>query len=319
MSGLAGVRRSFLGISFEEATCVRRGFHVTDAPARHRLEQIGEAFLSGYMHAIDCADVYALSDRLATIPHELAGFAFEGAAMALALLDELTPWSPPRLRTYIGGPATAHVYMAHVGAGWILGRLPWRPRFSRWGLDPLLLWLVFDGYGFHEGFFHWPRSVQQQHVPARLKGYEQRAFDQGLGRSLWFVEGTDVDRIAQAVAAFPDHRRGDIWSGVGLACTYAGPATPTHMDTLRDAAGVYCLQVAQGAVFAAKARLRAGNPSPHTELACERLCLLPLSEAAALADTTLDGLSSADESSRPRYQVWRERIQAHLPHQVAIA
>src|SRR5262249_43750809 len=149
------------------------------------------------------------------------GFAFEGAAMASALLDLLALGRGRRLEGLLRGPGAAHVYMVHVGAGWALARLRRRPWSRLHGLDPLLGWLSVDGYGFHQGFFAWERFVRRQEEPRRLSAYARRAFDQGLGRSLWFVHGADVERIASSVKSFSVRRRGDLWSGVGLAATYA--------------------------------------------------------------------------------------------------
>jgi len=49
-----------------------------------------------------------------------------------------------------------------------------------------------DGFGFHEGYFQWSRSVRKKALPKGVNGYALRAFDQGLGRSLWFVECADI-------------------------------------------------------------------------------------------------------------------------------
>jgi hypothetical protein len=167
-----------------------------------------------------------------------------------------------------------------------------------------------DGYGFHEGYFRWRRSLVQQQVPSRLSGYARRAFDQGLGRSLWFVTGADPERIAAIVGAFPHQRQADLWSGVGLACTYAGPATLEQMQVLRRTAGAYRAHLAQGVVFAAAARAKAGNPTPSSQLACEVLCSLPLASAAVLADATRAELPAVGPV--PSYEVWRQRIRAHV-------
>jgi len=109
-------------------------------------------------------------------------------------------------------------------------------------------------------------------VPDRLHGYALRAFDQGFGRCLWFVEGTDARRIAQTIAGFPPERRGDLWSGVGLASVYAGEVGETELQLLRDSARPFIPQLAQGVAFAAKARQRAGNLKPYHDLACGVLC-----------------------------------------------
>ena len=191
---------------------------------------------------------------------ELCGFAFEGAGMGLFLLDLLTPWRRDRLSAFLSGPGAPHVYMVHVGAGWALAQLGLRVDRALTRFDPLLRWLVMDGYGFHQGYFRWPRCVEGQWVPARLSGYARRGFDQGLGRSLWFVEGADGARITASIARFPRARQADLWSGVGLACAYAGGVTAEPIQQLRSMAGVNLPSLAQGAAFAAKAGSGPGTP-----------------------------------------------------------
>jgi hypothetical protein len=271
-------------------------------------------FLQGYHAALAEAKPDALDCRLKDIEPELQGFAFEGAAMALTLLDGLLPGQltapGARLPTFLRGPGAAHVYMMYVGVGWALARLPWRIPWPPSWLDPLLRWLAVDGYGFHQGYFDWPRYIKQQIRPPQLAGYACRVFDQGLGRSLWFVAGADVTRIAQTIVTFPPTRHADLWSGVGLACAYAGGVAESQLMHLRTAAGAYQPCLAQGAAFAAKARQHAGNPTHHTTLACEVLCGLASDAAARLTDDALRGLPP--DGVEPSYEVWRQRIQATM-------
>jgi hypothetical protein len=304
------MRRLFLGIPFEEASFTRRGFRGSESGARERLEQIGYTFLHGYHAVLDDAEAKAVACRLDTVGPELRGFAFEGAAMGLALLDRLTPWRRSRWQAFLEGPAAAHAYMVHVGAGWVLARFRRRVATAVGRMDPLLRWLALDGYGFHHGYFHWRRSVEGQTVPDRLSGYSRRAFDQGLGRSLWFVDGADVARIPATISAFPPGRHPDLWSGVGLACAYAGGVDQAALEALREAGGPYRPHLAQGAAFAAKARQRAGNPADHTDLACRVLCSMGAAEAACVTDDALKGLPS--DGLDPAYEVWRRRIRARF-------
>jgi hypothetical protein len=204
--------------------------------------------------------------------------------------------------------------MLHIGAGWALARMrrPIEPMLAR--TDPLLGWLAADGYGFHEGYFHPGRTVEQQRVPARIGGYARRVFDQGLGRSLWFVRGADVERLAATIAGFDPARRADLWSGVGLACAYAGGVPRDAIDALRSLAGAFAGELAQGAAFAAKARERAGNPAEHTDAACRVLCGRSAVSAAAVTDEALASLSP--EGGEPTYEAWRRRIRSILSMEV---
>src|SRR5918992_4509567 len=87
VSLLGQARRRFLGLSPAEASFAKRGFVAGEDEARRRLEQIGITFLSGYHAALEETGLVPLARRLAAVDAELRGFAFEGAAMGLALLD----------------------------------------------------------------------------------------------------------------------------------------------------------------------------------------------------------------------------------------
>ena len=288
------IRKRLFGISLEEVSFTRLGFRGNPGEARQRLERVPIAFATGYHAALEDDREEPLLTKLNTVDLEQRGFAFEGAAMGLALLDYLTPWRRNRVASFLRGAGAAHAYMVHVGVGWAMARLHAGIPRARARLDPLLGWLAIDGYGFHEGFFHWPRYIEGQPAPSRLRGYDHRAFDQGLGRSLWFVEGADVTRIPRTLTAFATERRADLWRGIGLAATYAGGVGEAELKALREAASASRPQLAQGSAFAAKARQRAGNLVPHTELACRTLCGLSAEEAARLTDVALESLSPDD-------------------------
>lgn len=307
---LGSLRKLVLGISPEECSFARRGFRGGVGGAREHLEKIPLAFAAGYHAVLEDSRREEFVPKLEAIGPEHRGFAYEGAGMALALLDYFTPWRRERVRTFLQGAGDAHTYMVHVSVGWVVARMHGKMESVLARLDPLLCWLVMDGYGFHEGFFHWPRYIAGQPAPARFQGYACRAFDQGLGRSLWFIEGADVGRIPQTIAALPLPRRSDLWSGVGLACVYAGGVDGRDLEKLREAAGPFRAHLAQGAAFAAKARQRAGNVTAHTRLATEIICGVTVEAAARITDQALEDLPV--QGSEPAYEVWRRRVQARL-------
>lgn len=308
-----------------EVTFLVRGFHVGRPEARYHLEQVGRWFLIGLEYGMTVPGEREIAKRLETAPSEYRGFAYEGASMALAILDGLLPAGGGRLHRFIAGPAAHQVYTANVGAGWALARLP-RPLRPRVRLrDPLLRWLALDGYGFHEAYFRTPLIVGEQRPPRIPRGYPGSArdvahvVDQGIGRALWFVCGADADRLAGTIAGFAPDRRADLWAGAGLAAAYAGyqsaadladedpaaiQAVEASLRELAICAGRYLPDIAQGAAFAAKARYEAGLITPHTVTAVRVLCGMEVAEAARCTDDA----RPADPAAADAYQVWRHRI-----------
>ena len=294
-----------LRLSINETLVSTRGFRVDSPQVAQRLEDIGAVFAHGYNTAIRCDDLGALASALQTVAAADSGFAFEGAAMGLALTDCLTPgrqW----FDAFVAGPARHHEYMVWVGLGWALARLPVSPLRVLRRYRSINKWLALDGYGFHQGYFGWRQAITRQRRPSSLAGSAARVFDQGLGRSLWFVFGADPAAVAPAIEAFDPDRQGDLWSGVGLAATYAGGVEAIGLQALHAAAGRHAPALGQGVIFAAAARRRAGNPVAHAELACQVILGLGLNDAAALALRYLP----AHGDDVDRYQLWRSSIQA---------
>jgi hypothetical protein len=287
----------------------KRQFYAKNAESVVLLESIGRSFLTGYGHAVGTRTIADARDRLEVIPRRFRGFAYEGAAMGYAILDGLGLAGRGRVRTFLAGPADRHIYMAYVGIGWAYARLP-RWRWQRVPLaDPLLGWLALDGYGFHQAYFHTRKYVHQRYQGRTLDwplaaadGYASRAIDQGIGRALWFVEGTDVGRVATRIGTFPEHRRADLWSGAGLAATYAGGVDEPELQKFWAAAGEYRPHVAQAGAFAADARVRAGLVTEHTQLATAVFCGMAPPAAAAIARGAREGLPVNGS------EVWRHRI-----------
>ena len=303
------LRQHLFGIPLTEVRCERRGFDIASPGIKARIETIGETFVFGYHAALIDDDNHALEAQLTTVAPELQGFAYEGAAMALALLDLLTPWQAPHLPRFLQGPGDAHAYMAHVGAGWAMARIPWGWTYFN-KLDGLLRWLAVDGYGFHQGYFNGSKYVTRQQRPEKLTAYQQRVFDQGLGRSFWFSKGAQIDLMTAQMAGFTASRHSDLWSGLGLAAAYAGGVNEADLAALKASAGVYLPHLAQGVAFAAKTRLRAGNPAAHTEAACRIICAMSLDKAAKLTDDAL--LALPEDGEIPAYEHWRRRIQQNF-------
>lgn len=290
-----------------------RGFHEKNPEAKAVLERVGLTFLTGYGEAAQARRPTDVDGQLATIETRFRGFAYEGAAMAFAIRDALPVGGGRLVRDFLDGSGQDHIYMAYVGIGWAMARLP-RWRWSKlYAPDDLLRWLVLDGYGFHQAYFRTAQYVHQQFQeedfgwPAEgPSAYASRVIDQGIGRAMWFVAGTDAALLTTMFDEFPPHRRADLYSGAGLAATYAGGADEAELRTFWQDAGPYRADLAQGAAFAAGARVRARLLVPHNDLATQVFCGMTAVEAAAVTDETLpDGPDGPDV---PAYEVWRRRI-----------
>jgi hypothetical protein len=297
-----------------EVTFERRGFYAPDAVRQANLENVGTKFLEGFAYGMGGRSLPEIESSLELIEPTFRGFAYEGCSMALAVRDGITLVNRHWVSDLLASRGAVHVYMAYIGVGWAMARLPrarWRAIAPR---DPLLRWLALDGYGFHQAYFRTVKYVQGQYqapIPGWSPGYANRAADQGIGRALWFVNGSDVEHVADAIGAFAPSRQADLWSGAALASVYAGGADAGELEEMVRLAGPYRSHAAQGAAFAAGARVLAGLVTPGTELGVKVHCGMSAAEAAAVTDEARLDLPGTDDPV-PAYEVWRERIRARF-------
>jgi hypothetical protein len=310
---LGALRRRLLTPNTSATRLDVRGFHEKSPAARELLETVGRTFLAGYAYAAEASTPLAAEEPLERVPTRFRGFAYEGAGMGFAIRDGLPFGNRRHVTEFLAGRANDHIYMVYVGIGWAMARLP---RF-RWpaasGLDPLLRWLVLDGYGFHQAYFKTKQYVHEHYQDPQFpwpgdgeQGYANRALDQGIGRALWFIGGTDPERVADLIDGFAEDRHADLYSGAGLAATYAGGVDEDELRTFWKRAGSHRPQVAQASAFAADARLRAGLVVPHTGLATEVFCGTTPEQAARISDEVRPTVSAAGDV--PAYEVWRQRL-----------
>ncbi|ARP69005.1 DUF1702 domain-containing protein [Streptomyces pluripotens] len=311
------LRSRLLTPSMNETRLFTRGFHEKSPEARERLETVGESFLTGYAYAAAASSTADAEIRLGTVPPQFRGFAYEGAAMGMAVRDGLPIGGNRHVEHFLRGEAARHKYMVYVGVGWAMARVP-RFRWSRmYTADPLLRWLVLDGYGFHQAYFRTDKYVRGQYQEpdfpwpgAEWSWYADRVIDQGIGRAMWFVGGTDVERVTAMIDSFSEERHADLYAGAGLAATYAGGAGKAELQLLQERAGKHRKWVAQGSGFAATARLEAGLGNEHTVLATEVLCGTTPEQAMLVCQESLP--DPCVDDGTPAYEVWRCRIAERL-------
>ncbi|WP_083935892.1 DUF1702 family protein [Saccharomonospora halophila] len=310
------LRRRILSPGRSQTKLRRRRFHRKSADSQKILESVGEAFVTGFEYAAEARLARDAEERLEALPRRYRGFAYEGAAMGFCVRDGLPLGGGTMMARFLAGRANRHLYMAYIGAGWAMARLPRSRRPDATTYDRLLRWLVADGYGFHQAYFHTDTTVRRHTgrvpgptfapFPDDRTGYTARAMDQGIGRALWFVGGTDPGVVADLTGRFDRTRGPDLWSGIGLAATYAGGADDAELARLRDLAGPHRRELAQGSAFAAESRIHADLLTEHTELATHVLCGLPAAEAAAITQELRP--DEPIDTDVPAYETWRRHI-----------
>lgn len=320
---LGALRSLLMTPTLESVTFAKRGFPVAGSTAVEHLEAIPQSVICGFEWGIDARTLWEIERRLELVTPEHRGFAYEGATMAFTVRDAMAGGRGRRARELLLGPGQPHIFLTYIGIGFAMARLPrvlWKkvmPDLGDSPYYPTMSWLAVDGFGFDRAYFDTRRWVDKQYVPKPYPwegrpDYFLRAVDQGIGRALWFINGAQPQQVADAVSRFAPHRQADLWSGVGLAATFAGGCDEPGLAQLRAASGSFFDELALGVVFAVKARTYAGCVPAHTSLAARALAGLSVDTAVAIADRTAVAADAPSAGSVPAYELWRERIRAHF-------
>ncbi|MEQ1570871.1 MAG: DUF1702 family protein, partial [Myxococcota bacterium] len=202
------MRVALMGLGPRRLEPVLRRFEPAPPEVRERLTAIVDSFAAGYHAGLGAPTVEALLETLDAHDPERRGFAYEGAGMGAALRVQIA--GGDLLRRFLAA-AYAHHYIVQIGAGWAMARLPVRHAAVTAQLDPTYHWLAWDGFGFHEALFHPEDTVDRGGRAPRRTDAAAEAFDNGVGRALWFVRTADPARVRAAIDGLPVERRPHVW------------------------------------------------------------------------------------------------------------
>ena len=329
LSLLTRLKSLVLSLPHKEASFSRRGFPSMSSPSREHLETIIHAFIDGYNLAVVEPDMRELARRLdSSIAPEYRGFAYEGTGLYFAVMDLMIPGSA-RLEAWTHSAGEPHDYIAMVGAGFAISRIPLairRLESYQKRLDELTAFCLADGYGFHEGYFQWKSFLDgRKPAPASFNPQNRQLYDSGVARAMWWVYGADPVAIAAAISRFDEDRRPEMWAGLGVALSYAsaGPSVPNPSSKLLELSGPYRYDLLSGIPFAAHMRWKGKNPAPWTERACSELLNMTVSETSDLVLGALkDFLDSWHGPKEDRwtqgYVAVRENVKQRLTAKLSV-
>jgi len=270
MDKLKLLRKLFFALPLSEADFSRRGFLKNQA-AQNRLEYVAKVVVGGYNTALETGFSNDLLVSRKMIIKEDVGFFNEGIGMGLFTLDLVSVFKKDRFWEFIKDKGKHHEYMAYIGAGIACGVfkiLPIKKFIAK--SNPTCGLLLLNGVGFYYAYFKPKKTLGNNfYVPKKLlkDSFKVYSYDNGIGRALWFVHGGNPQSIQQNIDKFPVNRRAGIWSGVGLAATYAGGVDQSVIAELIERSGEYKGHLKEGSMLAVHTRDLAGNPHKKNDTA----------------------------------------------------
>ncbi len=237
---------------------------------------------------------------------EFRSIAYESASMSIALEDlkqgnQFTNWLQ-----FLNDAALAHATQVHVGLGWAFAQQLKNPIAYLAELNSMSRYRVLDGYGYYEGIFRRRRSIIN-HVKLALEdSVASAALDQGLGRSIWYLNKGIIDDAKNMIEAFAVERHKDLWRGLGIAIAYLGGCNEETLRYIFSKTDLYKTQLATGAMMALVSRDSAKYISADTELVCKIFCN---KTAEQILELNYSIKSNLDLKSDDAYAKWIEAFE----------
>jgi len=218
----------------------------------------------------DVQDNFCEALQLDNYDSEFRSIAYESASMCIALEEFKTGNQLDQWFIFLK-KHDQHATQIHVGLGWALAQNEISPIEFLEKLEPDYRYRVCDGYGYYEGFFRRRKSILNQQQPEWNDTAAVGAYNQGLGRSLWYIHNGEINAAKYALEKFPIERHKDLWRGLGIAVAYVGGLTEEMAQQILNEAGERKIDLAEGANRALKSRAQSGCVSADTESVCRLL------------------------------------------------
>jgi hypothetical protein len=238
---------------------------------------------------------------------EFRSIAYEAVAMCLGLNDLKAEDGLVSWRAFLESQNHLNDTQVHVGLGWAFAQQSIDPTPFLSGLEQMFRYRVLDGYGYYEGIFRKRKSILSQQKPEWKDEVASGAYDQGLGRSLWYLNHGKVDEAQTMLEKFPAERHADLWRGLGIAVAYVGGCDEKTLGQIFKSADTNKAQLATGAFMALVSRHYAGYVSEGTAFTCRLWCKQSADKMIAQNDAIKKSLHLNNPDA---FAKWKEGIEA---------
>ncbi len=230
------------------------------------MDIIKTIFQAAQETAVRIEDMDDLIAWLQTTKKEFLPVAYEGAAMTLALTDFSEGESVERWKKFLN-VSKKYACQIYIGMGWAVGQekrssLPFLPE-----LNKNMQFRIWDGCGYFDGIFRQRQTIKGQNRLEYIQPKDYQAYDEGLGRSLWYTCKGDEKKAKEMITEFSSERHSDLWRGVSIACCFVGGFDEETLRNLIRSAGIHAAQLGIGAAMVAKSRTEADCITDEIDLA----------------------------------------------------
>ena len=250
-----------------------------------RMDSIRATFEAGKRIAEENINDDVAIALMSLLDNEYLSVAYEGAAMGRAVADIVAGKPYQRWAAFVQ-KGLSHTVQTHIGLGWALSSKKINNLAPLGSIEPMLKARVLDGYGYCDGIFRQRLTIGQQQIHSFFTETDLVGYDQGIGRSLWYIARGDTTILPKLIDPFSASRKPNLWRGIGIAISYVGGANEASLKIIAALANVHSAHLAVGAVLAYRSRHDAQSMNTDTALACKLLSGLDVAQAIQATTTS---------------------------------
>lgn len=231
-----------------------------------KMENIKTIFQSAQESASKFENISELITVLEATEKEFRPVAYEGAAMTLALKDFSNGDSIINWKRLLDS-SKKYACQIYIGMGWAVGQEKRTSLNFIEELDKNMQFRIWDGCGYFDGIFRQRQTIKGQNRLEYISEKNYNAYDEGLGRSIWYICKGDETKAAEMIQQFSQERHADLWRGLGIACSFVGGFEENALKTLISLSGKHSAQLGVAAALVAESCVEADCLTPDIELA----------------------------------------------------
>lgn len=236
--------------------------------ARHK--SVATAYLDGLSLASEYC-VTELNDLLCALEPADRGVYYEGAAAGKALSSFSRNQSLEDVVSLLRA-APEYSFVLYMGIGEAMAQLKIPPTLCNTVAENPWGGQIIEGYGFFDGYFRWFDTLVHQVYPSDLAPGLRAAYDQGLGRAIYFVTNGRPRDIKDYISTFAPARQKELWAGLGQSTAYVGGPSESDLRKLLDLSGNDRFELMQGVLLGLSARIEQNFVPDYTETARSIIC-----------------------------------------------
>lgn len=268
-----------------------------------------ESFHIGKNIALENDNYDSLIKMLNEVDSNFPSVVFEGAASGVANAVFREKHDFQIWLDFANKLDKAHQAQAYVGLGWALAENAILPSSIFEKIQPFRYGRVLDGYGYYHGLLRRRIFVKGAKQPENISEIELQAFDQGIGRAIWYTSKGDLSLLEKMLSAFNESRIPAIWRGIGVAALYVGELNETLSKSLLGLAKENKASFLTGAALAAMGKSLNQSISNTDKLSFKTLGM----SAKEFSNLTLQAERKfTSSSSKKAYFEWLREIESYF-------